>query len=123
MRAIRSRDTKPEMVVRRAAHRLGYRYRLSKRDVPGKPDMVFAKRRAVVFVHGCFWHQHNCGSVRVPKSNVDYWAPKLARTTERDAAAVSKLKEQGWRVLTIWECEIENPVFPLSKVLSEFLRN
>ncbi|WP_374510888.1 very short patch repair endonuclease [Niveibacterium sp.] len=105
MRAIRSSDTKPELLVRRLAHRCGYRFRLHRKDLPGKPDLVFPGRKAVVFVHGCFWHMHGCPSVRVPKSNADYWQPKLTRNRERDAANVAALTQMGWRVLTVWDCE------------------
>ncbi|WP_128516589.1 very short patch repair endonuclease [Tabrizicola thermarum] len=108
MRRIRSRDMKPEMVVRRLAHGIGYRYRLHRKDLPGNPDLVFGPRRAVIFVHGCFWHQHDkaeCLDGRPPKSNEGYWTPKLARNVERDAVAQAALRAAGWRVLVIWECE------------------
>ncbi len=108
MRRIRSKGMKPEMVVRRLVHRLGYRYRLHRKDLPGKPDLVFGPRRAVIFVHGCFWHQHDkaaCLDGRAPKSNTDYWGPKLARNVERDVGAQKALTDAGWRVLVIWECE------------------
>jgi len=108
MRRIRSKGMKPEMVVRRLVHRLGFRYRLHRKDLPGKPDLVFGPRRAVIFVHGCFWHQHekaSCLDGRAPKSNTVYWGPKLARNVERDAVAQKALEHAGWRVLVIWECE------------------
>lgn len=105
MRAIRSSDTKPELLVRRLVHRCGYRYRLHRKDLPGKPDLVFPGRKAVIFVHGCFWHMHGCPAVRAPKSNTDYWWPKLTRNCERDAQHVRALVQSGWRVLTIWDCE------------------
>lgn len=106
MRAVRGRDTRPEMVVRRLAHSLGYRYRLHRRDLPGVPDLVFPARRAVIFVHGCFWHQHNCPrGARIPKTRRDYWVPKLLKNQERDARNRQRLRETGWRVLVIWECE------------------
>lgn len=105
MRAIRSSDTKPELLVRRLAHRCGYRFRLHRKDLPGKPDLVFPGRKAVIFVHGCFWHMHGCPGVRAPKSNVGYWQPKLARNCERDAQSVQALRQMGWRVLTVWDCE------------------
>ena len=107
MSRIRSRDTKPELVVRRMLHRLGYRYRLHRRDLPGKPDLVFGPRRKAIFVHGCFWHQHaECREGRAPGSNTEYWAPKLARNVERDEAARSALAERGWSSATVWECEL-----------------
>jgi DNA mismatch endonuclease (patch repair protein) len=105
MRAIRSSDTKPELIVRRLIHGCGFRYRLHRRDLPGKPDLVFPSRMAVIFVHGCFWHMHGCPNVRVPKSNTDYWQPKLERNRQRDEENVAALEAQGWRVLTVWECE------------------
>ena len=108
MSKIRSRDTKPEMIVRRLLHGAGYRYRLHRRDLPGKPDLIFAGRRSVIFVHGCFWHQHEaeaCLDGRKPKSNTGYWHEKLARNVERDRLAVERLTAAGWEVLVIWECE------------------
>lgn len=106
MRAIRSSNTKPELAVRSLVHRCGFRFRLHRKDLPGKPDMVFPSRKAVIFIHGCFWHMHGCTSVRVPKSNTNYWNPKLVRNQERDAENVAALEKMGWRVLTVWECEI-----------------
>lgn len=108
MRAVKGRDTGPEMAVRRLAHAMGYRYRLHRKDLPGKPDMAFPSRRKVIFVHGCFWHQHDCprGS-RSPKSHQEYWLPKLARNQKRDAEHERQLRALGWGVLVIWECEIK----------------
>lgn len=111
MRAIRSKDMKPEMLVRRFVHGLGYRYRLHRKDLPGKPDLVFGPRRKVIFVHGCFWHQHSaaiCLDGRKPKSNLGYWGPKLRRNIERDVENQEKLEDMGWNVLVIWECETKN---------------
>lgn len=106
MRAVKSQDTTPEMVVRRLVHGLGFRYRLHRRDLPGKPDIVLPGRRKVVFVHGCFWHGHECKrGARPPKENADYWGPKIARNAERDNAHVTALQQAGWEVLTVWECE------------------
>jgi DNA mismatch endonuclease (patch repair protein) len=110
MRAIRSKDTRPERAVRSIAHRAGFRFRLHRRDLAGKPDMVFPVRRAIIFVHGCYWHGHGCSrGGNGAKSNVDYWAPKLARTRARDEANRLKLEQDGWRVLTVWECELTEP--------------
>lgn len=120
MRAIRSFDTKPELVVRKLVHRCGFRYRLHRRDLPGKPDLVFPARRAVIFVHGCFWHMHGCPSVRVPKSNMDYWKPKLERNRKRDEESVAALEAKGWRVLTVWECETSD-LTVLERKIREFL--
>jgi DNA mismatch endonuclease, patch repair protein len=111
MRRIKSRGTKPELAVRRLVHCLGYRYRLHRKDLPGKPDLVFGPRRKVVFVHGCFWHCHGdpaCLDGRAPRSNEDYWLPKLARNKVRDGASLAALEAAGWRVLVIWECEVRN---------------
>ncbi len=110
MRRIRARDTKPEMYIRRLIHRLGFRYRLHVKTLPGCPDLVFRRMSAVVFVHGCFWHQHEeCRSNRVPLSNRTYWEKKLAQNTARDAASLEALRRLGWRVLVVWECDIKEP--------------
>lgn len=108
MARIASKNTKPEMIVRRMAHAMGYRYRLHRRDLPGKPDLVFPSRRAIIFVHGCFWHRHpdpSCKDATLPKSRRDYWVPKFARNEERDQQHIESLTAEGWRVLVIWECE------------------
>ncbi|MBN1518271.1 DNA mismatch endonuclease Vsr [Candidatus Sumerlaeota bacterium] len=110
MRQIRSKDTKPEMVVRRLIFSMGFRYRLHRKNLPGKPDLVFAGKKKVIFVHGCFWHQHHlktCLDSRMPKSNQEYWKPKLMRNVERDKANRKALKKIGWSVLVVWECEIK----------------
>ena len=109
MRRIKSKNTKPEMVVRSLVHRLGYRYRLHRLDLPGKPDLVFSPRRKIIFVHGCFWHGHedpDCADGRrQPKSNLDYWLPKLARNKERDQVQAAEIETLGWAVMIVWECE------------------
>lgn len=104
MRAIRSKDMLPELAVRSLVHKLGYRFRLHRSDLPGKPDLVFPSLRKVIFVHGCFWHSHECKIAHVPKSNKDYWGPKLQRNKMRDAKNVKELKVDGWKVFVIWEC-------------------
>ena len=112
MKAVRSKGMRPEMAVRRLVHRMGYRYRLHAKDLPGKPDLVFRSRKKVVFVHGCFWHQHGdeaCVVTHRPRTNLEYWVPKLARNVERDEENQARLEENGWRVLTIWECEVDKP--------------
>jgi DNA mismatch endonuclease, patch repair protein len=107
MRRIRSKDTMPEMAVRRLLHGMGYRYCLHRRDIPGKPDLVFPGRRKVIFIHGCFWHQHSgCREGRLPKSNTAYWLPKLERNRARDKAALEQLAASGWSAFVVWECEI-----------------
>jgi DNA mismatch endonuclease (patch repair protein) len=109
MRAIRSADMKPEMMVRRLTFSLGYRYRLHRKSLPGKPDLVFGPRRKVIFVHGCFWHQHPiCIDGRMPKSNTVYWDKKLARNIERDAENLAALEAAGWKSLVIWECQTKD---------------
>jgi DNA mismatch endonuclease (patch repair protein) len=121
MRAIRSKNTGPEMIVRRLVYSLGYRYRLHRKDLPGKPDLVFASRRKVLFLNGCFWHGHDCkrGS-RIPKTNIKYWERKLARNKARDAEHETDLKAQGWRVLVIWECQTKDET-ALRNILRSFL--
>lgn len=106
MRRICSRDTKPELRVRQLVFGLGYRYRLHSKTLPGHPDLVFPSRRKVLFVHGCFWHQHDCKSSHIPKSNRTYWIPKLNRNRARDRKNLQMLQAMGWKALTIWECEI-----------------
>ena len=109
MRAVKARDTKPEMRLRRALHAEGYRYRLHAKDLPGSPDLAFPARRAVIFVHGCFWHGHDCPrGARVPKSNRAYWEAKIARNQARDAAALAALEDAAWRALIVWECELKS---------------
>ena len=109
MCAVRCRNTRPEIRVRQVVHRLGYRFRLHRADLPGKPDIVFPSRQMAIFVHGCFWHQHKrCRRATVPKSNHDFWNPKLARNVARDAEQCAAIRKRGWRVLIVWECEIEN---------------
>ena len=105
MRAIRSKGMKPELKVRSLAHRLGYRFRLHRKDLPGKPDLVFGPRRKVILVHGCFWHSHGCKTAHVPKSNREYWEPKLQRNKMRDKKNIELLVANGWNALVIWECE------------------
>jgi DNA mismatch endonuclease (patch repair protein) len=108
MRAIRSKNMRPELKVRSIVHRLGYRFRLHRKDLPGKPDLVFPSRRKVIFVHGCFWHSHGCRVSHTPKSNFDYWGPKLERNVFRDRRNVEVLKAVGWRSLIVWECETDD---------------
>jgi DNA mismatch endonuclease (patch repair protein) len=121
MSRIPQKNTKPELVVRSAVHRLGFRFRLHKRNLPGSPDLVFASRKAIVFVHGCFWHRHaGCGRSCIPKTRPGYWKAKLDRNVRRDRAAVRKLKKLGWRVLVVWECNTKN-VRELEQKLTRFL--
>lgn len=106
MSRIRSRDTGPEVMVRKALWKLGFRYRLHQRGLPGRPDLVFAGRRTVIFVHGCFWHAHHCQGGRVPGRNVAFWKAKFEANQARDKRNVARLRRLGWRVLTVWECQL-----------------
>jgi DNA mismatch endonuclease (patch repair protein) len=109
MQRVRSRDTKPELKVRRMVFSMGYRYRLHRADLPGKPDLVFPGKRKVIFVHGCFWHGHNCKSgLKQPKTNESYWARKLQRNHDRDIEHERALRESGWESMTVWECELKD---------------
>lgn len=110
----------PELAVRSMVHRLGYRFRLQRRDLPGKPDLTLARHRAVIFVHGCFWHWHPdsaCPIAGLPKSNLDYWQPKLARTRQRDREHLDALERLGWRTLVVWECELRDAERVLLRLL------
>jgi DNA mismatch endonuclease, patch repair protein len=109
MGRVHGKNTKPELLVRRLLYKLGYRYRLQGRDLPGNPDIVFRSKKKVIFIHGCFWHGHECkaGSKR-PKTNEGYWLPKLAKTRARDAQNQEKLLALGWDFLILWECELKN---------------
>lgn len=107
MSAVKSKDTVPELTVRKLIHGLGYRYRLHGKGLPGKPDLVFRGRQAIIFIHGCFWHRHpGCALARLPKSRIDFWEPKLSANRLRDRRNERALRTQGWRVLVIWECQI-----------------
>jgi DNA mismatch endonuclease (patch repair protein) len=109
MRRVKGRDTKPEMIVRRALTRLGARYRLHRKDLPGSPDVVMPGRRLAVFVHGCFWHGHDCArGARTPKQNRDYWTAKIGKNRARDTTSRDALEAAGWRVETVWECELKD---------------
>ena len=123
MRRIRSRDTLPEIAVRSIIHRMGFRFRLHKKDLPGKPDIVLASMHKVVFVHGCFWHQHKiCREGRIPKLRPEYWIPKLQRNCDRDTQHRRNLRKLGWQSLVVWECEIERATL-LERKLERFLNN
>lgn len=105
MQAVRSGDTKPEIAVRKLLHRLGYRFRLRRSDLPGKPDIVLPRHRLAVFVHGCFWHRHDCKRATMPKTRTEFWEAKLSANAARDARVMKALHELGWRTVVIWECE------------------
>lgn len=110
MSAVRGRDTKPEMIVRRLLHSMNYRYRLHRKDLPGSPDITFGTRRKAIFVHGCFWHRHpGCSRATSPKTRSEFWAQKFDRNVERDLQAEQRLGHLGWRSLVVWECETRAP--------------
>jgi DNA mismatch endonuclease (patch repair protein) len=121
MSRVRSKDTKPELIVRRMVYTLGFRYRIHCRDLPGKPDLVFRSKHKAIFVHGCFWHMHeNCAKARVPRSNSEFWLEKMQKNVQRDKIAKQELQRLGWTFIEVWQCEIgdrEN----LLKRLSTFL--
>ncbi|MGC1782701.1 MAG: DNA mismatch endonuclease Vsr [Acidobacteriaceae bacterium] len=108
MRAIRGKDTVPEKAVRSLIHRLGYRFRLHRQSLPGKPDLAFPSRHKVIFVHGCFWHSHGCKTGLIPKSNRDFWLPKLRQNKARDKRNLEALAQLGWDALVIWQCELKD---------------
>ena len=121
MSSIRGKDTRPERIVRKAAHSLGYRFRLHRKDLPGSPDLVFSSRNTVVFVHGCYWHRHRgCRYCYTPKSNVEFWQQKFKDNVLRDERVQEELEQRGWRVVTVWECETANDV-GLRNKLTAFL--
>ena len=121
MQKVKQRNTKPEIVVRRAAHALGYRFRLHRRDLPGSPDIVLPRHKVAVFVHGCFWHRHpGCRYASTPKANAEFWLNKFSHNVERDARKERELRALGWRVLVIWECETRDRA-RLEQSLSDFI--
>lgn len=121
MRLIRKTDTKPELIVRRLVHGMGYRYRLHQSSLPGNPDIVLTRHRKIILVHGCFWHRHHCADGRkLPRSKPEYWRPKLERNRRRDKTSIARLRKLGWRVLVLWECEIADAQ-RLRKALARFL--
>jgi DNA mismatch endonuclease (patch repair protein) len=105
MQSVRTRDTGPELVVRRLLYQLGYRFRLHAKHLPGRPDIVLPGKKCAIFVHGCFWHSHGCPKGQAPKSRLEYWGPKLEANRSRDHAQSTALESLGWKVLTIWQCE------------------
>lgn len=123
MSRIRGKDTKPELLVRRIAHALGYRFRLHRRDLPGSPDLVFPGRRKVVFVHGCYWHRHEgCRYAYQPKSNVEFWAAKFEANVRRDGHAMAELRRQGWDPMVVWECECGDSGAVAARLLAHLRR-
>jgi DNA mismatch endonuclease, patch repair protein len=119
MRAIRSKNTRPEIFVRKALHAAGFRYRLHSKNLPGKPDIVLPKYRIVIFVQGCFWHGHDCKYFKVPKTRAEFWGNKITENKSRDKINIDKLTESGWQVLLVWECATKSG----SQGLSDFIRS
>jgi DNA mismatch endonuclease, patch repair protein len=121
MARVKSRDTKPELTLRRLVHGLGYRYRTNRRDIIGRPDIAFIGRRSAIFLHGCFWHRHDCGlGLRTPKSRIAFWKGKVRKNVARDAQVLKQLRAAGWRALIVWECELGDPA-KVSGRIREFL--
>ncbi len=113
MSQIRSKDTKPELLVRSFLHKSGYRYRLHRKDIPGRPDIVLPKYRTVIFVHGCFWHAHHgCSFFRMPRTRTEWWKAKLHRNRRRDRLAVKEVEKTGWKAITLWECDLQPATLP-----------
>lgn len=108
MSGIRGKDTQPEMIVRRALHKAGYRFRLHRKDLPGKPDIVLPKYKTAIFVHGCFWHGHDCKHFKWPKTRPEFWREKIGKNVERDRMAIAELEKLGWNVKVVWECEVKS---------------
>jgi len=127
MASIRGRDTKPEMIIRKALHATGFRYRLHDRKLPGRPDLVFPGRMAVLFIHGCFWHGHGCHLFRLPGTRTEFWREKITGNVERDAAAARQLHSAGWRVGIVWECALKGrekrDMHDLTAALAAWLRS
>jgi len=121
MSRIGARNTKPEMIVRRGLHSAGFRFRIHRKDLPGNPDVVLPKHRAVIFVHGCFWHRHEgCSNFRLPKTNTEFWGEKIGRNAERDSKAAAELRSRGWRVLVVWECATRR--IPVDELVPEIAK-
>ena len=122
MSSVGTKNTGPELLLRRLLHRSGYRYRLHPESLPGKPDISFPSRRKAIFVHGCFWHGHDCAKGRLPKSRTDYWAPKLKANKKRDDKHTARLADLGWSSMVVWQCELRDPETVVERV-KKFLDN
>lgn len=121
MSGIRSKNTRPEVLIRKALHAQGFRYRLHNKSLPGKPDLSFPRYKAVVFIHGCFWHGHNCHFFRVPQTRTSFWLDKINGNRQRDARQLVQLKQAGWRVLLVWECAIRKNETTTKKMLIDYI--
>lgn len=122
MQSVKSKDTRPELVVRSLLHRMGYRFRLHRKDLPGKPDIVLPGRGRAIFVHGCFWHSHGCNKGRPPKSRTEYWLPKLNANVERDKKKIEQLQQLGWKTLVVWQCQTKDRDV-LAALLKDFVED
>lgn len=118
MRAVKPENTGPEIALRKMLHRLGYRYKLHTRELPGKPDIAFPARRKVIFVHGCFWHGHRCRYGRLPKTRLEYWQPKIEANRARDTRKTNELLRAGWEIAVVWQCELKDSARTLKKLTS-----
>lgn len=118
MSGIRGKNTKPELIVRKGLHLLGFRYRLHSSDLPGKPDLVLKKYNAVIFVNGCFWHKHNCHLFKWPKTRSEFWKRKISRNFEKDIESMCELKKKGWRIYVVWECALKNTKSDIGGILN-----
>jgi len=123
MSRIKGKNTKPELLVRKWLWSRGYRYRLHQKSLPGKPDIVFYGRRKIIFVHGCFWHGHSCEYSKTPQTNTEFWTMKIAKNVKRDVKVLKLLEESGWKVLTVWECELRKNKKLMFDKIEKFLNN
>lgn len=124
MSRIRSQNTKPELQIRKALHGMGFRYRLHDKKLPGSPDLVFPKHKAIIFVHGCFWHRHGCKLTTTPTTREDFWEAKFKANTERDKKNIQELQDTGWRVMVVWECKLKDSnKIDLFEKIRNFLHN
>lgn len=123
MSGIRGKNTRPEIMVRQALHKAGFRFRLHRKDLPGKPDLVLPKYQAAIFVHGCFWHGHDCRYFKIPKTRTDFWMAKIASNSSRDQRDIEALRKLGWRVMIVWECEIRDRKDWLTPLVADIRRN
>lgn len=123
MSGIRGKNTRPEIIVRQALHKAGFRFRLHRKDLPGKPDLVLPKYEAAIFVHGCFWHGHDCRYFKIPKTRTDFWMAKIASNSSRDQRDIEALHKLGWRVMVVWECDIRDKKDWLTPLVADIRRN
>jgi DNA mismatch endonuclease (patch repair protein) len=121
MAAIRGKDTKPEITLRSLLHSAGYRYQLHRKDLPGRPDLVFSGRKKIIFVHGCFWHWHGCRNSVLPKTRQEWWLAKLQGNADRDARVIWELEQAGWQTLVVWECDIRSDAAAAAATAAKFL--